>query len=196
VAASGGYMLALAGDEIYAHEASILGSIGVVYSGFGFNKALEKLGIERRLYTAGEQKSLLDPFSPESKEDIERLKHIQGEIHEYFKSKVRERRGKRLKGPRAKLFSGEVWLGKEAQKLGVIDGTAEMRSFLKERFGEKVRIRTIKQKKEPFGLLSLLRGVETKENISISSDKLSNSSWSDDVLETIETRASWDRWGL
>ncbi len=192
VAASGGYMLALAGDEIYAHEASILGSIGVVYSGFGFDKVLDKFGVERRLYTSGEQKSLLDPFSPEKKEDVKRLQHIQGEIHEYFKSKVRERRGKRLKGPKAKVFSGDVWLGKEAQKLGLIDDTADMRTFLKDRFGDRVRVRTIKPKKEPFGLLSMLRGIDSKSDVSVSS----GGSWSDDVLDTIETRSYWDRWGL
>lgn len=192
VAASGGYMLALAGDEIYAHEASVLGSIGVVYAGFGFNKALDKLGVERRLYTSGEQKSLLDPFSPEKKQDIERLSHIQEEIHEYFKSRVRERRGKRLKGPRAKIFSGDVWLGKEAHKLGLIDDTANMRSFLKDRFGKRVRIRQIKPKKEPFGFLNMLRDINSKDGVSVSAP----SSWSDDVLDTIETRSYWDRWGL
>ena len=196
VAASGGYMLALAGDEIYAHEASVLGSIGVVYAGFGFTSALEKLGVERRLYTAGENKSLLDPFSPESEDDIKRLKHIQSEIHDYFIARVKERRGKRLKGVRAKLFSGDVWLGKEAHKLGLIDDIANMRSFLRDRFGERVRIRTIKPKKEAFGLFSMLRGLDSKSSVHISDEGFLPSTWSDDILETIEVRSFWDRWGL
>lgn len=195
VAASGGYMLALAGDEIYAHDASILGSIGVVYSGFGFTKAIEKLGVERRLYTAGEQKSLLDPFSPENKDDVKRLKHIQSEIHDYFISKVKERRGKRLKGVRTKLFSGDVWLGSEAKKLGLIDDVADMRTFLRDRFGKRVKIRTIKPKKEALGLLSVLRGIDARSNVEVDTG-YAKPSIADDVLETIETRSFWDRWGL
>lgn len=153
VAASGGYMLALAGDEIYVNEASIIGSIGVISSGFGFKEAIGKLGIKRRLYTAGESKSMLDPFEDEKEEDITRLKEIQHEIHEHFKALVRGRRGKRLKGLRGKIFSGDVFTGLEAVKLGLVDGIGDARSVLKDRFGKKVKLKVIEEKKSRLGSL-------------------------------------------
>lgn len=193
VAASGGYMLAIAGDEIYANKSSILGSIGVIYSGFGFDKAIEKLGISRRLYTAGESKALLDPFSPEKEEDIKRLKDLQKEIHEHFKDLVKKRRGKRLKNTKDKLFNGDVWMGEEAVKLGLIDGIGEMRATLKERFGEDVRIRELSQKKPRLaGLLGLLRQADSGSR----SAGLMGPDWANDLLDTVETRSFWSRWGL
>ncbi|MCH8203105.1 MAG: S49 family peptidase [Proteobacteria bacterium] len=191
VAASGGYLLALAGDEIFAHETSIIGSIGVVFAGFGFSEAIAKLGIERRLYTAGEDKAILDPFSPEKEKDVARLRDLQAEVHDYFKDVVKERRGQRLKGPRAKLFSGDVWTGKEALELGLIDGIGEMRSVLRERFGENVRIRKVAPRKRSltslFGLATLFdRG----------SGEIAAASWADDLLAAVEARALWDRFGL
>jgi serine protease SohB len=143
VAASGGYWLALAADEIFVDPNSIVGSIGVISSGFGFDQAIERLGIRRRLYTAGERKSMLDSFSPERPEDVERLKRLQADIHDNFKALVRARRGARLKGDEAELFSGEFWLGTRALERGLVDGIGEVRATLRERFGERVRLRPV-----------------------------------------------------
>ena len=192
VAASGGYMLALAGDEIYAHEASIMGSIGVVSSSFGFTEAIKKLGIERRLYTSGEKKALLDAFSPAKKEELARLMEIQSEIHDYFNSMGRERRGRKLKGTRAKIFSGDVWLGTEAKKLGLIDEIGELRTVLRERFGKQVRIRPVGLKKP--GFFSLFGG--RNEGRLSGFNAVGGGLWVNDFLEAIETRGFWDRFGL
>lgn len=191
VAASGGYMLALAGDEIYAHETSIIGSIGVLFAGFGFSEAIERLGIERRLYTAGDEKSLLDPFSPKKEKDVERLKSLQEQVHDYFKELVRQRRGKRLKGPRAKIFSGDVWTGAEAVKLGLIDDIGEMRHVLRDRFGENVRIRKLSPRKK--SLASIFGFSSFFDRVGESS---APASWADDLLSAIEVRALWNRFGL
>jgi signal peptide peptidase SppA len=191
MAASGGYLLALSGDEIFAHETSIIGSIGVVFAGFGFSEAIAKLGIERRLHTAGEDKALLDPFSPEKEKDVARLKDLQVQVHDYFKEVVKERRGKRLKGQRAKLFSGDVWTGKEALKLGLIDGIGDMRAVLRERFGENVRIRKIAPRKR--GLSSIFGIAKLFDS---SPDEAAPSIWADDLLGAIEARALWERYGL
>ncbi|MGC1357726.1 MAG: S49 family peptidase, partial [Xanthobacteraceae bacterium] len=137
-AASGGYMIACAADEIVADPYSIVGSIGVVGGSFGFDKLIAKVGIERRLYTSGEHKAMLDPFLPENAGDVERLKKLQQEIHEGFIALVKSRRGIKLKGPEDALFSGEYWTGNRALELGLIDGIGELRSTLRERFGEKV----------------------------------------------------------
>ena len=139
VGASGAYWLACAGDEIFCDESSILGSIGVVSAGFGFGRAMARLGIERRLYTAGERKSLLDPFGPEREEDVARLRAVQQEIHESFKAWVRARRGQRLKVPEEELFTGEFWTGRRAVALGLADGIGELRATMRARHGEKVR---------------------------------------------------------
>jgi signal peptide peptidase SppA len=128
VAASGGYFLAIAGDEIYADPSSIVGSIGVVSAGFGFDKAIEKLGIDRRVYTAGMSKSTLDPFQPEKPEDVARIKAIQKDIHETFIALVKERRGARLAATDDELFSGAFWSGPKALQLGLIDGISDVRS--------------------------------------------------------------------
>src|SRR6185295_16043577 len=138
VAASGGYMIACAADEIIADESSIVGSIGVVGGSFGFDKLIEKIGVERRLYTSGENKAMLDPFLPEKPEDVERLKALQREIHESFIGLVKERRGAKLAGPEKTLFSGEFWTGPTAVELGVADAIGDLRSFLRERYGEEV----------------------------------------------------------
>lgn len=183
VAASGGYMLALAGDEIYAHEASIIGSIGVIYAGFGFTEVMKKIGIERRLHTAGENKGMMDPFAPEDKKEVAKLKGLQKDIHEYFKGLVRERRGHRLKGARAKIYSGDVWLGGEALKMGLVDGIGEVRSTLREKFGKKVRIRLLAPKRR--GLGSFLRFGSKADG-----------GWSSDLIDTLEERFFWSRFGL
>jgi serine protease SohB len=140
VAASGGYWLACAGDEIYADENSIVGSIGVLSASFGFVEAMKKLGIERRVHTAGEHKAALDPFRPEDPHDVARLEAIQAEVHDSFKSLVRSRRGRKLRQPEDQLFNGDFWTGRKAQELGLVDGIADMRGVLQDRFGEKVRI--------------------------------------------------------
>lgn len=143
VAASGGYWLACAGDKIYANESSIIGSIGVVSAGFGFPELLKRFGIERRIHTAGEKKSMLDPFLDEDAKDISRLKTIQKDIHESFKSQVRECRGDRLAGSEKTLFSGEFWTGRRALELGLVDALGELRQVMRERYGEKVKLKVV-----------------------------------------------------
>src|ERR1700686_3122363 len=138
VAASGGYMIACAGDEIFCDPSSILGSIGVVGGSFGFQELIKKAGIERRLYTSGAHKAMLDPFLPENPDDVERLKKLQGEIHDDFIALVKSRRGGKLNGPESDLFSGEYWTGRRALELGLIDAVGDLRSVLRERFGDKV----------------------------------------------------------
>src|SRR5271154_6354152 len=136
--ASGGYMIACAADEIIADPSSIVGSIGVVGGLFGFDKLIEKLGVERRLYTAGDHKAMLDPFLPEKPDDVERLKSLQRAIHADFIALVKSRRGTKLTGPENDLFSGEYWTGRRALELGLIDSIGDLRSVLRERFGNKV----------------------------------------------------------
>src|ERR1700690_3702134 len=136
--ASGGYMIACAGDEVIADPYSIVGSIGVVGGSFGFDKLIAKIGVERRLYTSGEHKAMLDPFLPENPGDVERLKKLQNEIHEGFIALVKAQRGNKLKGSEDQLFSGEYWTGNRALELGLIDAIGDLRSTLRERFGEKV----------------------------------------------------------
>ncbi len=140
VAASGGYWLAAAADEIWADDSSILGSIGVVSSGFGAHVFLARQGIERRVHTAGKSKSMLDPFRPENEEDVARLKTLLGDVHENFIAHVKERRGDRL-DMSADLFTGEIWLARRAGELGLIDGIGHLRPTLRERFGDKVQLR-------------------------------------------------------
>src|SRR5712664_2760059 len=138
VAASGGYMFACAGDEIFCDPSSILGSIGVVGGSFGFQELIKKIGVERRLYTAGDHKAMLDPFLPEDREDVARLKAIQREIHTIFIALVKRSRGTRLKGTEDTLFSGEYWAGETSVSLGLADAIGDLRSTLRARYGEKV----------------------------------------------------------
>lgn len=192
VAASGGYMLALAGDEIYADESSLIGSIGVIAAGFGFNKAIEKIGVERRLYTAGESKAMLDSFSEEKEEDVARLKELQSEIHENFKKMVRDRRGKRLKGLRGRLFSGEVFTGTEAVKMGLIDDIGDFRSVLRDRFGKKVRFQMLTDKKPR---LSALLGLGQSADAYTGAEKIGGSV-AQGLISAVEERMIWNRFGL
>src|SRR2546423_5277096 len=138
VAASGGYMIACAGDEIYCDPSSIMGSIGVVGGSFGFQELIRKIGVERRLYTAGEHKAMLDPFLPGKPEDVARLKELQREIHAIFISLVKESRGSRLKDADDELFTGEYWAGEKSVALGLADGIGDLRSTLRARYGDKV----------------------------------------------------------
>ena len=151
VAASGGYMVACAADEIICDNSSIVGSIGVIGGSFGFAGLMEKLGIERRLYTSGERKAMLDPFLPEKPQDVERLKAVQREIHEDFIALVKESRGARLTGPENDLFSGEFWTGRKAVTLGIADGIGDLRTVLRERFGDDVRTPLIAPERSLFG---------------------------------------------
>jgi signal peptide peptidase SppA len=196
VAASGGYFLALAGDEIFADPSSIVGSIGVVSSMFGFDKAIEKLGIERRVYTAGLNKSQLDPFMPEKPEDIERLKMLQRDVHDVFISIVKDRRAGRLKGPDSELFSGAFWSAPRALEHGLIDGIAEVRSRMREVYGDTVRLALVPTSKP--GLLSRLRKAPAMGLHGLVSGDGANPTptFAEDWVSALETRAIWARFGL
>ena len=161
VAASGGYWLAASADEIYANPASVIGSIGVVSAGFGFDRAIDKLGVDRRVYTAGENKMILDPFQPEAESDVARLKSLQEEIHQQFIDHVVERRGAKLTGDHDDLFSGAFWTGAAAVDLGLIDGIGECRRLVTERFGDNVDLLTINPKRRLFDGFGGLPGTMT-----------------------------------
>lgn len=183
VAASGGYLIALAGDEIFVHDASIVGSIGVISAGFGFVDLMDKVGVQRRVYTAGESKSMLDPFQPEKEEDIARVKGLQSDIHSYFKDLVRARRGSKLKAPRKQLFSGDVWVGSKAITAGLVDGIGDVRSVLRERYGKDVRmplINSSRRLKLPF----------------LSQIKSGTSGLAQEGLAEMRAQAYWSRYGL
>ncbi len=190
VAASGGYYLAVAGDEIYADASSIVGSIGVISSGFGFEKAIEKLGIERRVYTSGLNKGSLDPFLPEKADDIERLKALQRDVHDVFIGVVKDRRAAKLKGPDSELFSGAFWSGPKALELGLIDGVTDMRSKMRELYGDKVKLRVI-----PAGGTGLLGRLRRMPSIASHGNDL-KLEFADDIMSTVEARALWARYGL
>lgn len=181
VAASGGYWLACAGDEIYADDSSVIGSIGVISAGFGFVEALGKLGVERRVHTAGENKAILDPFQPEKPEDVERLLSLQADIHGAFKDLVRQRRAGKLKGDEQELFSGAFWAGRQALERGLIDGIGHMHAILRGKFGEKLIIRLISAP-QGWGLRRL--GLGTAADVS------------DSFIASLETRAMWSRFGI
>jgi signal peptide peptidase SppA len=192
VAASGGYMIACAGDEIICDPSSILGSIGVVGGSFGFQEAIRRLGIERRLYTSGEHKAMLDPFLPENPDDVARLKAIQREIHQIFISLVKDSRGARLKGADDTLFSGEYWAGDSAVALGLADSIGDLRSTLRARYGEKVLTPVIAQ---PTGLLSGLLGRKSPGAGQLSALE-SMASLPDELISAVETRAIWAKFGF
>jgi signal peptide peptidase SppA len=181
VAASGGYWLACAGDEIYADESSIVGSIGVISAGFGFVEAIAKLGVERRVHTSGENKSILDPFQPQKQDDVDRLLSLQKDIHTAFKALVRSRRGKKLKGDEAEMFSGAFWAGRQALELGLIDGIGHMHEVLKQKFGDKLVMKNIVAS-PGWGLKRL--GFGTFAELPAA------------AIETLETRAIWAKFGL
>jgi signal peptide peptidase SppA len=192
VAASGGYMIACAGDEIFCDPSSILGSIGVVGGTFGFQEAIKRLGIERRLYTAGEHKAMLDPFLPENPDDVARLKAIQREIHAIFIALVKESRGTRLKGADDVLFTGEYWAGDTAVSLGLADGIGDLRATLRARYGEKVLTPVIAQ---PSGLLSGLLGRKSPGAGSLAVLE-GAAGLPDELISALETRAIWAKFGF
>ena len=193
-AASGGYFLAVAGDEIYADESSIVGSIGVIAATFGFVEAIEKLGIERRVYTVGENKSILDPFKPAREEDIARLKAIQLDIHEAFKDVVKARRGDKLNDIDGDLFTGAFWSAAKAKERGLIDGISDVRTKMREIYGDKTQLKLIKL--QSGGLLARLRrplmhgGLEGDGFAGIRRD------FAEDLVSALERRMLWQRFGL
>ena len=189
VAASGGYMIACAGDEIFCDPSSIVGSIGVVGSTFGFVDLIKKFGIERRVYTSGENKSQLDPFLPENPEDVARLKTIQREIHDTFIALVKDSRGGRLKGEEGYLFTGEYWAGERAVKLGLVDAIGDLRTVLRARYGDKVQTPVIAP---PTGLLSNLAGRKPGAGAALPGFI----GFSEDLISSLEERAIWARYGL
>ena len=161
VAASGGYWLAASADEIYVNPASIIGSIGVVSAGFGFDRAIDRIGVDRRVYTAGDNKMILDPFQPEAESEVERLKSLQQEIHRQFIDYVVDRRGAKLTGEHDDLFSGAFWTGAAAVDLGLVDGIGECRRLVTERFGDNVDLLAINPKRRLFDGLGGLPGTLT-----------------------------------
>ena len=192
VAASGGFWLACAADEIYADDSSVIGSIGVISAGFGFQNAIKKLGVERRVYTAGEMKSTLDPFLREKPDDIERLAELQQDVFDAFKEMVRERRKDKLNASEDELFTGAFWTGRRALELGLIDGLGELTSVMQERYGDKVRFRPVKQRQN--WLKQKLGFGMTNRNWP--APKGAMSSIVDEVLVAIEERGLWNKFGL
>ena len=192
VAASGGYWLAAAANEIYANSASIIGSIGVVSAGFGFPEAIAKLGIERRVYTSGKSKSMLDPFSVEKTEDVAHLKALQAEIHEQFIAYVESRRGGKLDSDRELLFSGAFWTGERALGLGLVDQVGDMYSVLRARFGEKLHLANISPKKR---ILSF-NGAQSKLGDATLLGGSLSQGLATALIDTAEERSHWARFGL
>jgi signal peptide peptidase SppA len=189
VAASGGYMIACAADEIFCDPSSIVGSIGVVGGSFGFPKLMDKLGVERRLYVSGEHKAMLDPFLPENPQDVERLKALQQDIHEEFIALVKRSRGTRLKGPEKTLFSGEYWTGGKAADLGLADGIGDLRATLRSRFGDDVVTPLMAPARGWFGRLQPGVGAHL-EGLPRPAD------FAEEVISALEARALWARYGL
>src|SRR5437870_6015158 len=192
VAASGGYMLACAGDEIFCDPSSILGSIGVVGGSFGLQELIKKIGVERRLYTAGEHKAMLDPFLPENPDDVGRLKALQREIHAIFIALVKQSRGAKLKGGDDMLFSGEYWAGETSVSLGLADAIGDLRSTLRARYGEKVLTPVIARAS---GMLSGLLGRRSPGAGAMSAlDGIGG--LPDELISAFEARAIWAKFGF
>lgn len=184
VAASGGYWLACAADEIYADASSIVGSIGVIAAGFGFTDLIARHGIERRLYATGPRKGMLDPFRPERGDEVERLRELQADVLATFAATVRERRGDRLPDDPESLFTGDIWSGKAAVEVGLVDGIGDLRAVMREKFGERVILRRI----APPG--GWLRRRIAGPTVGGPGD------WADAALAAVEERALWARFGL
>jgi serine protease SohB len=185
VGASGGYWLALAGDEIFADASSIVGSIGVIHASFGLHEAAQRLGIERRIHTAGAQKGLLDPFEPQDPEDVERLRTILHDVHASFKAMVRERRGVRLGAADEDVFEGQIWTGRAAQEIGLIDGLGSLHGVLQQRFGDKVRLPQIAGARPWW-----------QRRLGLGRGPLAPDALLDALLDRVAERALWARYGL
>ena len=179
VAASGGYLIACAGDEIYANSSSIIGSIGVIYSSFGFTELIKKIGVERRVHTAGKNKSTLDPFLDEKKEDIERLKNIQLDLHKDFIEVVEKSRSSKLKKSDVELFSGEFWSGRKAKDLGLIDEIGNANQILREKFGDDIIIKKFEKSKSWLS-----------KKLASSNDRV------DQLSNILEEKSVWQKYGL
>ena len=192
VAASGGYMIACAGDEIFCDPSSIMGSIGVVGGAFGFQDLIKKIGVERRLYTAGAHKAMLDPFLPENPDDVARVKALQHEIHAIFIALVKQSRGSRLKGADDVLFTGEYWAGETSVSLGLADAIGDLRSTLRARYGDKVLMPVIAP---ATGMLSSLLGRKSAGTGALTSiDGIAG--LPDELISALETRAIWAKFGF
>jgi len=186
VAASGGYFIASAGDEIIADPSSIVGSIGVISASFGFEDAIEKIGVKRRLHTAGKNKSTLDPFLPEKKADIDRLKKLQLDIHDVFIDYVKSRRGDKLDTKNQDLFTGEFWTAKSGIEFGLVDRLGDLHEVLREKFGRKVKLEQITPKKPLFGM----------PRVPFMQIGTSNETFTDDLIASVEAKSMWSRFGL
>ena len=191
VAASGGYFLALAGDEIYADPSSIIGSIGVITATFGVNELINRIGVERRVYTAGESKDILDPFLPEKPSDVERIKALQQDVHKTFIDLVKKRRGAKLDKADVNLFTGEFWSGKRALELGLIDGLSDLRTRMREIYGEEVRLKLVMPSTSWFrrrrSVFAESGGFEFG---------FTPGGFAADLISAIEARALWSRFGF
>src|SRR2546423_667192 len=189
VAASGGYMIACAADEIVADPSSIVGSIGVIGASFGFARLIDKIGVERRIYTSGTNKAMLDPFLPENPEHVARLKAIQEDIHAAFINLVKSRRGASLRGPEQDLFSGEYWAARKGMEYGLIDRIGDLRSTLRERYGDKVETPLVAPKSSFFGRATpgVGAGIDAL---------LERPGLTDELISSLEARAMWARYGL
>jgi signal peptide peptidase SppA len=185
VAASGGYWLALAGDEIFSEETSLVGSIGVISAGFGLHQLIGRLGIERRLHTAGERKSFLDPFLPEEASDIARLTALQQDIHQSFKDHVRHRRAGKIDAADEALFTGDVLTGRMALNRGLIDGIGELRAVMRARYGDQVRLRPVVAERRRWSFLGRLP-FAAREPFSLIAE----------LADWVEARLLWARFGL
>ncbi len=185
VAASGGYWLTCAADEIYADASSIIGSIGVISAGFGFQDLMRRVGVERRLHASGARKGMLDPFSRERPEDVEHLEALQHSVHQDFIEMVRARRGARLRAPEEEMFSGAFWSGRAALAMGLIDGIGDLRTVMRERFGERVKLRPVIAEK---GWL--------RRRVGLAGTGGDAGAWAEAVLATVEERLTWGRFGL
>ena len=184
VAASGGYWLAAAGSEIYASKSSIVGSFGVISAGFGFEGAIEKLGITRRIYTAGKNKSVLDPFLPPKKEDISILKNLQKQVCDHFIDYIKTRRGGKLTQSDEILFTGEFWAGQSALDYGLIDGIDNLYNFVKQRFGEEVKIDYVTPKKSWFKKKMGLNATELSQEIT------------DSAINSVENKSLYNKFQI
>ena len=189
IAASGGYWLALAADEIYVDRSSIVGSIGVISSGFGLDGAIQRLGIERRVHTTGPRKALLDPFRPEQPGDLEILKELHADILASFRAHVEDRRGTKLTLPADELYSGRVWSGDKAVAHGLVDGLGDMRGILRQRYGEKLRLRPVSRQRSwlqrRFGMSRDAAGLHGLADHLVP-----------ELLAQVEEAALWRRYGL
>ena len=185
VAASGGYFIAVVADELFADPSSIVGSIGVIMAGFGFEKAIEKIGVTRRIYTAGKNKSTLDPFMPEKKADVDRIKEYELDIHQVFIDYVKQYRGEKLVGKDEELFTGQWWPAVRGVDMGLVDAIGDMHTVLRERFGDDIKLKPIKAKRSPFAL----------PNIGLSAS-LNSGAMAHELISAVEERAMWSRFGL